>query len=154
MILALLAAQSPFQLTAAQVQQCGARAVERNRGVEELKTRDAALAAEQQALAARQAALIAQGGTVNRTKKKEVERYNAASAAFNADNDALRPRIAARNGLNQSISALVDAYNLNCAHKSMNPADVAALPPEQRDAISVGAKTSTIYVPAKAPRRR
>lgn len=151
---AAVPAQSPYQMTSAEVQQCGARVVERNRRIAALKQRDADLATAQAAMAARQTQLSAMAAGIDKTKKKDVANYNAMSSAYNTDVAALHDRIAARNAENGEIPALIDAYNAACAHRSMNPADVAALPEDQRTAMLAGAKTTTIMVPAPAPTRR
>lgn len=145
------AAGSPYQLTAEQVRKCGAIALDRSQRIAEITRQDKDLLAEQTTLQARQAELIAMAAKVNKKKPKEVTAYNAASAEFNAAMPIQQKKVAARNAYAATIDPLVDAYNRDCSHKSMNPADVAALPDDQRALISAGAKTSTIMVPAPPP---
>lgn len=157
MIAVLLAAavsRSPFQLSATEVGQCGARAVDRNRRFAELDRTDADLAAEQAGITARQAELLEQAKHIDTSKKKQVADYNAQSAAFNASIAAHHDKVVARNAANVELSALIDGYNASCAHKTMNPKDIAALPADQRAALSAGARTSTVMVPAPGPTRR
>lgn len=145
------AAGSPYQLTAEQVRKCGAIALDRSQRIAELARQDKDLLAEQTTLQARQAELTAMAAKVNTKKPKEVAAYNAASAEFNAAMPAEHEKIVARNAYAATIDPLGEVYNRDCSHKSMNPADVAALPDEQRVLISAGAKTSTIMVPAPPP---
>lgn len=147
-----------YDLTGAQVSQCAGYALDRNQRVAELAKRDEVLLADQARLQARQAELTAMAKTVNTKKKKEVEAYNKASADFNAAVPANSKSVSDRNAYAATIPPVIEAYNTQCVKKSMNPTDVAALPEDQRLALTANTKTSTIMVPTPpappAKRRR
>lgn len=142
-----------YQLTTADVQACGAMAVERNDRVAELARRDAALEVERAGLKAQQADVEAQRAAVKTTNKKDVERFNALIVSANAANAAFRPKLDARNAYMAQSNAFIDSYNAKCAHRSFSPAALAALPADQRAAFGGNTTTHTIMVPADKPKR-
>lgn len=139
---------SPYQLTAEQVRKCGATAADRTRLIAELDARDKDILAEQTTMMAQQAELTAGAAKVNTKKAKEVAAFNAKSDAYNKAVPEHQKKVAERNALAAQIDPLGDVYNRDCAHKSMNPADIAALPEDQRLLMTAGATTSTVTVPA------
>ena len=153
-LLLTAAPQTPYQMTTAEVQRCGAQIVERNRQIAAFEQSDAALLAEQNDLATRQAALSAMAGKVDTKKKKDVADYNAMTTAFNTAVAAHHEKVVARNTAKDELPKLDAAYNASCSHRSMNPADVAALPADQRALMSAGAKTTTVMAPAPPAARR
>ncbi|MEO5867049.1 MAG: hypothetical protein ABIS14_02000 [Sphingomonas sp.] len=143
-----------YQMNSAEVQACGAMAVERKARDAELNQRDAAIDAERTALQAKQAEVEAQRAAVKTTDKKQVAKFNVLIESVNAATTAFQPKLAARNAYLAENNAFVDSYNAKCAHRSFSPADLAALPADQREALSGNLTTHTIMVPANTPKRK
>ena len=156
MMLAQAAAPGLYKMARADVQACGAMAVERNERRAELASREAGVTKDSADLTARQAEVQAAAATVDKKNKKAIEQYNQQIDAANEMRSALQLKIAARDQYLAESNALTTSFNTKCSHRDFNPADLANLPAAQRAALGVNATTRTVKVkvPAKTRRRR
>jgi hypothetical protein len=143
-----------YQMTSAEVQACGAMAVERTTRDAELARRDADLDAQRTALKAKQAEVEAQRAGVKTSNKKAVDKFNALIVSVNAATAAFQPQVDARNAYLTENQTFLASYNAKCANRSFSPADLAALPADQQAALSGHLTTRTIMVPVSKPKPR
>lgn len=152
LVLALAQASAPgaYQMNAAEVQACGAMAVERNERSGEIARRDAAIEGRSAELTRQQREIEATRRETSSSNNERIDAFNKKIKAINALRSQLQPEIDARDRYVAQSNALIARFNANCVNRQFDPKALAALPVEQREALSGKATTRTVKLPAKA----
>jgi hypothetical protein len=139
------------QMPLADLQKCGALALDMTTGQQDLAATDRALKAEGAAIRAESAAVDAARRTVPLRDPAAVKRFNARVSALDIRVAAYSGEIARRNTRGQTANDVTQQFNVLCAHRPYDPEMLASLPPAQAQAMSRGATTVAIPSIDNAP---
>ena len=139
------------QMPLADLQKCGALALDMTTGQQDMAATDRALKAEGAAIRAESAAVDAARRTVPLRDPAAVKRFNARVSALDIRVAAYSGEIARRNTRGQTANDVTQQFNVLCAHRPYDPEMLASLPPAQAQAMSRGATTVAIPSIDNAP---